>query len=86
MQTPNGDSPKKRFIESSSFYTNYQENDPFSKFKIDDSSFLENVPNRSICPKCHRSRKYYCYTCYVAVQEISDRLPHVSVSFSRKFF
>ncbi|XP_042900461.1 tRNA-uridine aminocarboxypropyltransferase 1 isoform X1 [Parasteatoda tepidariorum] len=79
MQTSSSSSSKKRFIESSSFYTNCQEKDPFSKFKIDDCSFLESVPNRSTCSKCHRSRKYYCYTCYVAVQEISDRLPHVSL-------
>ncbi|XP_054712491.1 tRNA-uridine aminocarboxypropyltransferase 1-like isoform X2 [Uloborus diversus] len=70
---------KKRFIESSSFFTNCESVDPFSKMTILDSSFLENVPNRSSCPVCNRSRKYYCYTCYVPVTEVSGDLPIVNL-------
>ncbi|CAL1280320.1 unnamed protein product [Larinioides sclopetarius] len=71
--------PKKRFIESSSFYRNCELNDPFSSMKIDDAQFLDNVPTRGTCSVCNRSRKYYCYTCYVPVKEISDRLPIVNL-------
>ncbi|KAF8795790.1 DTW domain-containing protein 1 [Argiope bruennichi] len=72
-------SPKKRFIESSSFYRNCELNDPFSSMRIDDSQFLDNLPTRGICSVCNRSRKYYCYTCYVPVKEISDRLPKINL-------
>lgn len=71
---------KRRFIESSSFFKNKTSADPFAEMKIADSSFLDDVPNRTPCPMCNRSRKYYCYTCYVAVKEVSNRLPVVKVS------
>ncbi|GIY91158.1 tRNA-uridine aminocarboxypropyltransferase 1 [Caerostris extrusa] len=31
------------------------------------------------CTVCNRSRKYYCYTCYVPVKEVSERLPKVNL-------
>lgn len=71
---------KKRFIESSSFYTNNSSENPFLEMKINDTSILEDVPTRSSCPKCNKSRKYYCYTCYVAVAELSTRLPLINAS------
>ncbi|PRD23235.1 UNVERIFIED_CONTAM: DTW domain-containing protein 1 [Trichonephila clavipes] len=73
------ESPKKRFIESSSFYRNCKAEDPFSSMRIDDSSFLDSISARGTCPACKRSRKYYCYTCYVPVKEVSERLPKVSL-------
>lgn len=75
---------KKRFIESSSFFTNCENEDPFSEMKIDDCSFLDEVSHRGNCPKCHKSRKYYCYTCYVAVEEVANRFPVVHVSLNRQ--
>ncbi|GFS59209.1 DTW domain-containing protein 1 [Trichonephila inaurata madagascariensis] len=47
--------------------------------RIDDSSFLDCISARGTCPTCKRSRKYYCYTCYVPVKEVSERLPKVSL-------
>ena len=29
--------------------------------------FDRQVDGRSECPKCHRSRKFFCYTCYLLV-------------------
>ncbi|KAG8179888.1 hypothetical protein JTE90_017420 [Oedothorax gibbosus] len=70
---------KKRFIETSSFFTNCETADPFADMMIDDCSFLDEIPSRSPCPKCHKSRKYYCYTCYVAVEQVAKRLPTVDL-------
>lgn len=54
--------------------------DPFEKLKISSNEFLQRIEERSPCPKCNKSRKFFCYTCYVPV--ISDKdgvLPNVEV-------
>ena len=56
--------------------------DPFKKFKINDSRFLNDLDNRSHCKKCNKSRKYFCYNCYIPVKEIENRTPKVNVSHS----
>ncbi|GAB6030281.1 DTW domain-containing protein 1 [Chamberlinius hualienensis] len=43
--------------------------------KISSADFLDLLTGRSLCPKCGKSRKYFCYTCYVAMDEIADRIP-----------
>lgn len=75
MNTSSVPTERRRCIESSSLYTNKDDNDPFSSMKIDNASFLEDTCGRGSCPKCNKSRKYYCYNCYVAIAEISHRLP-----------
>ncbi|XP_033212042.1 DTW domain-containing protein 1 isoform X2 [Belonocnema kinseyi] len=40
---------------------------PFCNMKIDDSSVLDTVDGRTICGKCYKSRKFFCYTCYTPV-------------------
>ena len=56
------------------------EDNPFNDLKISDSSFLDQIAGRTECPKCGRTRKYYCYTCYVPMTCIKDSVPKVSVS------
>lgn len=56
-----------------------QEKDPFGKFKIQDSSFLEEIIERTVCPKCNRKRKYYCPTCCILVGGIDDKIPNVKL-------
>ena len=58
------------------------EENPFPDLKIDSSEFLDTVKGRSKCSVCQRSRKYYCYTCYLPVPELSDKVPRVKVRFS----
>jgi hypothetical protein len=53
--------------------------DPFKDYLIDDWHFLEEVGGRSSCPKCNKSRKYFCYTCYVPVIELTGKIPYVKV-------
>ncbi|XP_011165842.1 tRNA-uridine aminocarboxypropyltransferase 1 [Solenopsis invicta] len=37
---------------------------PFDGLKIKDTSTLELVQFRSTCNLCHKSRKFFCYSCY----------------------
>ncbi|XP_065333288.1 tRNA-uridine aminocarboxypropyltransferase 1 [Cloeon dipterum] len=48
---------------------------PFGKYNISDWHFLESMDGRSSCPKCGKSRKYFCYTCYVPIKELEGKLP-----------
>ncbi|XP_034949705.1 DTW domain-containing protein 1 [Chelonus insularis] len=41
--------------------------DPFCRLKIDDASILDSINDRTICGKCYKSRKFFCYTCYTPV-------------------
>ncbi|KAL3837408.1 hypothetical protein ACJMK2_022769 [Sinanodonta woodiana] len=55
------------------------EENPFKDLNITSADFLDSITGRSVCPKCQKSRKYYCYTCYVPVQGIEDRVPKVKL-------
>lgn len=50
---------------------------PFEFMKIDDNQLLNDIDGRSACPKCSKSRKFFCYTCYVPVEELKNQLPKV---------
>ncbi|CAM1154116.1 DTWD1 (predicted) [Pycnogonum litorale] len=52
-----------------------------SKLKIDSDEILQNLPGRTLCPSCKKSRMYYCYKCMVPVAEISDKIPRVKLPF-----
>lgn len=53
---------------------------PFQRMKIADNDFLKDIDGRSPCPKCSKSRKFFCYTCYVPTKGIGPLLPVVKVS------
>lgn len=57
--------------------------DPFEFLHIADNSFLDDIDGRSACPKCYKSRKIYCYSCYVPNRGVSDLLPKVKVSINK---
>ncbi|CAI2164830.1 18953_t:CDS:2 [Funneliformis geosporum] len=40
---------------------------PFDEFKISSTSILDTLNARSLCPKCARSMKFFCYWCYQVV-------------------
>jgi len=52
---------------------------PFQDLQITNSSFLEELDGRMNCEKCNKSRKYFCYTCYVALPIFADKVPKVSL-------
>lgn len=53
--------------------------DPFECMKIADNQFLNTIDGRSACPKCFKSRKFFCYSCYVPVKELASQLPKVKL-------
>nr|CAD7401551.1 unnamed protein product [Timema cristinae] len=55
------------------------DDEPFKNLKIDDWAILNDIDQRSLCPVCKKSRKYFCYTCYVPVNELRGRIPNVKV-------
>ncbi|XP_030757612.1 DTW domain-containing protein 1 [Sitophilus oryzae] len=56
----------------------YDEN-PFDGFKIDDNTILNKLEGRQPCPNCGKSRKFFCYTCYVPISPLNGKLPHVKL-------
>ncbi|XP_026466625.1 DTW domain-containing protein 1-like [Ctenocephalides felis] len=55
------------------------DSNPFYGMKIDDASILNRLEGRSPCPKCGKSRKYFCYTCYVPVKELEGLIPKLKL-------
>ncbi|KAI8794394.1 DTW domain-containing protein 1 isoform X2 [Biomphalaria glabrata] len=55
------------------------EANPFPEAVIADWSFLEHSDSRSHCPKCRKSRKYYCYTCFIPLPHLAEHLPHIKL-------
>ncbi|EEB15368.1 conserved hypothetical protein [Pediculus humanus corporis] len=53
--------------------------DPFKNLKISDTSILDTVDERSLCKKCNKSRKYFCYVCYIPVPHLEGKIPKVSL-------
>ena len=43
---------------------------PFAGLRIADTEALNQQPGREPCPVCCRSRKFFCYTCYVPVASL----------------
>lgn len=52
---------------------------PFEFMEIDDNKFLHDIDNRSPCIKCNKSRKFFCYNCYLPVAELQSNLPKVKL-------
>ena len=56
------------------------EEHPFPDLKISNFDFLDDTDARRVCPKCGKSRKYFCYTCYEPVIGTEQKIPVVQVS------
>ncbi|XP_049887692.1 tRNA-uridine aminocarboxypropyltransferase 1 [Pectinophora gossypiella] len=48
---------------------------PFEGLIIDDTQVLNALVARSPCPRCGKSRMYFCYTCFVPVSPLEGHLP-----------
>src|SRR6266498_2246189 len=62
----------------------YQQNSklqrsPFDKFKISSTAILNTLNSRSLCPKCARSMKYFCYWCYQVVGCQRSDVPYLKL-------
>lgn len=53
--------------------------DPFEGMKIKDWAILNKLEGRALCPKCNKSRKYFCYTCYIPIPELEEHTPKVKL-------
>ncbi|XP_058451813.1 tRNA-uridine aminocarboxypropyltransferase 1 [Malaya genurostris] len=52
---------------------------PFLGMRISETGFLKDVEGRSACTVCGKSRKFFCYHCYVPVAALKHRLPFVKL-------
>lgn len=52
---------------------------PFAEMRIADNEFLSRVDGRQPCGKCYKSRKFFCYTCYIPLPDIERPYPVVRV-------
>lgn len=52
---------------------------PFEGLDISEDTILNKLDGRHPCPKCGKSRKYYCYSCYVPIKELEEKLPRIKV-------
>ncbi|XP_053321127.1 tRNA-uridine aminocarboxypropyltransferase 1 [Spea bombifrons] len=52
--------------------TSSRENELLQNLQLSSQDVLEAAQKkgRSTCPKCHSSRMFYCYTCYVPVENV----------------
>lgn len=53
--------------------------DPFKDFKIKNWMILEDISERQPCVMCKKSRKYFCYNCYIPVQSLQGHVPIVKL-------
>ena len=71
---------QKPLIQNSSLWINSCESDPMGiRFRIASTDFLDEISDRSLCKGCHKSRKYYCYTCHLALDVIRSRVPTITL-------
>lgn len=75
----NSTQPGQESLQTKDKSEKFEHGDPFEFMRIDDNSFLNDIDGRSRCPKCLRSRKFFCYTCYVPVVDLENRLPKVQL-------
>ena len=55
------------------------EDNPFPNLAIASSEFMNEKEERENCPKCGKSRRYYCYNCFVPMKGIEKDIPQVQV-------
>ncbi|RWS15992.1 hypothetical protein B4U79_02682 [Dinothrombium tinctorium] len=66
-------------IKESGIFANCRDVDLMHKLRISDTEKLNAINQRDICAKCGKSRRYYCYTCLLPMQSITEFLPEVNL-------
>jgi len=49
----------------------------FDSFQISDVELLDSVHQRTPCPKCSKSYKYFCYKCYLPMETTKGIIPRL---------
>ncbi|CAG8504682.1 12529_t:CDS:2 [Dentiscutata erythropus] len=62
-----------------SLHTSSKISSPFDSLKISSTEILENIAERTHCPKCDKPVKFFCYWCYIVVGRDSKDLPRVKL-------
>lgn len=57
-----------------------KDNKPFAGLHISNNSILNDLEGRHPCPTCGKSRKFFCYSCYVPIVQLEGKLPKLNVS------
>ncbi|CAG4923511.1 unnamed protein product [Colias eurytheme] len=52
-----------------------RDENPFDGLKITNTEILSTLERRSQCPRCGKSRMYFCYTCFVPISELESKIP-----------
>lgn len=52
---------------------------PFVNMCIADHTILDTIEGRHICTECNRSRKFFCYNCYIPVGNLDEIIPKVQI-------
>nr|XP_016931149.2 tRNA-uridine aminocarboxypropyltransferase 1 [Drosophila suzukii] len=52
---------------------------PFVNMRISDHTILDTIEGRHNCRLCNRSRKFFCYSCYIPVGELEEVLPRLEL-------
>lgn len=60
-------------------HQNLRDDKPFEGLQISDSAILDTLVGRHPCPKCAKSRKFFCYSCYVPIRQLEGKLPKLDV-------
>ena len=51
----------------------------FPSLKIDDTRVLDDLEERQACSQCHKSRKFFCYSCFLPLPSVENVLPSVNL-------
>lgn len=61
-----------------------RDDNPFEGMLIASAEEVEKLSTRSTCPRCGKSRMYFCYTCFVPVSSLEGRIPVCRVSSQKR--
>lgn len=70
---------ERKLPEPSEKQANSVHRDPFEFMRLNENKFLHEIDGRSLCTKCNKSRKFFCYTCYLPVGDLESKLPKVKL-------
>lgn len=64
---------------SSSRDTSNERVNPFAFMRIKDNKILNSIEGRFNCKKCGKSRKFYCYSCFIPVGNLHKIIPTANI-------